>query len=278
MSSRLAYFAALTIVLMVGMLRAEILEVVGQPLYTLNYLRVNGVMTDVDTTQSDTVYTVRLSDSSRVYQIKFVYFLLPSSVVACSSFYVEARSIYLGHRFRTGLILQFFPLEFGTPSDFVFEHNDFWVQYYTIDTVNTGDSILHRTTEGLDEYNRFTLHRDYPDATFMVLGLRSNYPDDTLRVIDATLYWEIEDVAVREPRRAPAGFVYSVSPNPLTDGFQYDGPSAEFVLYDLLGRRVESGTLRPQNWQKLDNIPPGTYFLQIDNAIVSHSIRLVKVR
>jgi len=278
---RLLALALATIALLTSAF-AETIPVIGQDMYTLLYLWGEGDFAVLDTSESDTVWSVR--DSTRplwTHQRKFVAFPLPTTVADCDCLYIVVRAYNLSlnpWHGQTGISMYLFPQDSTDTTGFSFHPLEYWSHFYTLDSIPYGALYSHRTMEGHDVYFQWTLNRDYPAADEIIMAIAPVDVGDCHLVVDATMYWTTDAVSV-PPRgeRSPPPQV-TIYPNPASDGFSYQGPESRYRLFNLLGQTVSEGTVRPGLWIPMAPHPPGTYFLLIEAREARQTITIRKLR
>ncbi|MBU0507797.1 hypothetical protein KKH27_03025 [bacterium] len=242
MPHRFAVGAASAVALLLAMAASgEVIEVQGEPLYTLEYQWLNQVFTPLDTTQSDTVWASRQGDAY-IIRIRFYRFALPTRPNDCEAFHMIARAVFLVGEQPTGLDFQVFPQDSGEAETFSFAPYSYWGLWYTNRECPFAEPFEHRVPySGTEGYNAWLLGHDWPGATDLIIGLRT-YQRDSHCVQSLILFWDTP-LAVSEP---PLLTTFSVSPcypNPFNGvtGFDltlpHDSPLS-VTVFDVLGRRV----------------------------------------
>jgi hypothetical protein len=166
---------------------------------------------------------------------------------------------------------------FHGSSEFHFVLDHYWGYIYTWDSLEYGDTAVHRTTLRLDTYNQYELNRDYPACRDLIMAISPATVGDTHFVLSSTLYWTTQALdAARERPERPAQSI-TLYPTPFVDSFVYDGPRTRYRIFNVLGQEVTSGLIDRLLRVDLRLFPSGSYFFTLDGPTRVPVITLRKV-
>lgn len=247
-------------------------EQVGTEYRTYLYTYENSISTLQDSSDSDTVFAEG-TFSSATFQVKVYEFILPQDWqnnfhgfdVHCSAFHIQGDSDYLS--------LQLYPRETDLPFYFP-GHNTYWGQFGMFaDTVIASESYFTSPVPDT-EHNQVILEQDFPNCQriyIIVEPLRNNiFVMDTVSII-----WQSGTyVDIGEARSHVSIQLY---PTLFTGAINYEGPTARYSLYNVLGQTVRNGT----SAQTMDfsALPTGVYFFQVEAQQINPVItKIVKIQ
>ncbi|MBU0507319.1 T9SS type A sorting domain-containing protein [bacterium] len=170
------------------------------------------------------------------------------------------------------------PRDSTDTTSFQFNPWDYWGYYYTYDSLEYGETYVHRTYEGLDTYFAYTLNRDFPACREMVMAIGPAVVGDTHFVITSTLHWFTQALAASEPREQRPAERIAVYPNPFVEGFTYAGPRSRYRIFNILGQTVSEGCVDGLTRINLNSAPSGAYFLLLDDVGQQSLITVRKAR
>ena len=283
MSWRYAYGLLATLILSTVLQATEVI-VSGEIIHTLRYVTGPGPGFEVqDTLDNDSVWIIWGDESLswNVGQVQLVLFHLPTPLAVCDCLYITVTATNLSFETfhgRTGIGMNIFPRDSTDTTAFQFTPWGSWGFYYTYDSLEYGQTYVHRTYEGLDTYFAYTLDHDYPACRDLIMAIGPAVVGDTHFVVTSTMHWFTQALSISEPCEHNPSARITIYPNPFADGFVYDGPRSRYRLYNILGQTIQVGNLEQKAHIQLSAIPAGTYFLHIDSQPLPQVITVRKLR
>jgi len=211
MSWRYAYGALAALIIACPASASEVI-VTGSMIHTLRYTNGPGPQYEVlDTLQNDSVWII-WGDSVHSWnlgQSKLVSFRLPTTTAACDCLYITVTAVDLSletFHGRTGIGMDLFPRDSTDTTAFQFRPWGSWRFLYTYDSLQYGQTYVHRTYLGLDAYFAYTLDRDYPACRDIIMAIGPSVVGDTHFVITSTMHWFTQALSAADVPDPPPAY------------------------------------------------------------------------
>jgi len=216
-------------------------------MYTIEYRWLHLQFTFMDSSQSDTIWSVIRGDTD-IIRIRFFRFVLPTPPQDCDAYSFEAGAICLSGQQPTGISFDLFPRDSTAIDTFCYTGPyTYWGSFYTYQECPLGELVLHHVPPaGTEQYNAWLIAHEFPALGEIIVGLKTLGRNRTHVIDHITLTWTTGLGGVGGGPSRPQSFSVSPCfPNPfngattLTVTLARPGPIV-VTAYNILGRRVET--------------------------------------